>query len=223
MRKKTLLSWSSGKDSAWALHVLRQREDVDVVGLFTTVNREFQRVAMHGVRVELLGQQAEAVGLALEILEIPYPCSNEQYESVMAGFVVRAKARGVQCMAFGDLFLADIRSYREAKLAGTGIEAVFPLWHLPTGELARQMIAAGARAILSCVDPKKMPAHAAGREFDAVLLAELPPTVDPCGEHGEFHSFAVDGPAFARPVRVCVGEIVERDGFVFADILPAGR
>lgn len=214
------MSWSSGKDSAWALHLLRQRPDIEVAGLFTTVNSEFRRVAMHGVRMELLQRQTEAVGLPLEILNIPYPCSNERYESVMKEFIAAALERGVRCMAFGDLFLRDIRSYREEKLQGSGIAPLFPLWEIPTDALARQMVAEGLRAYVTCVDPKKLPAGFAGRKFGTAFLDELPPSVDPCGENGEFHTFAADGPMFTKPVEVEVGEVVERDGFVFADLLP---
>ena len=220
MRKKTLLSWSSGKDSAWALHLLRQRDDVEVIGLFTTVNAEFQRVAMHAVRLELLKLQAEAVGLPLETLNIPNPCSNQQYESVMKEFVDASRERGIRCMAFGDLFLQDIRAYREANLKDTGITPLFPLWEIPTDRLARQMISEGLRAYLTCIDPKKMPARFAGREFGPSFLDELPESVDPCGENGEFHTFAVAGPMFKKPVGVHLGEVVERDGFVFADLHP---
>jgi uncharacterized protein (TIGR00290 family) len=220
MKKKTLLSWSSGKDSAWALHLLRQRDDVEVVGLFTTVNAEFQRVAMHAVRLELLKRQAEAVGLPLETLNIPNPCSNLQYESVMKDFVGASQERGIQCMAFGDLFLQDIRAYREANLKDTGITPLFPLWEIPTDRLARQMISEGLRAYITCVDPKKLPAHFAGREFGPSFLDELPDSVDPCGEYGEFHTFAMDGPMFKKPVGVHLGDVVERDGFVFADLRP---
>ncbi|HET6464448.1 MAG TPA: ATP-binding protein [Nitrospiria bacterium] len=220
MKKKTLLSWSSGKDSAWTLHLLRQMDDVEVVGLFTTVNAEFQRVAMHAVRLELLKLQAGAVGLPLETLNIPFPCSNLQYESVMKEFVDASREKGMSCMAFGDLFLQDIRAYREAKLKDSGITPLFPLWEIPTDRLARQMISEGLRAYLTCVDPRKLPARFAGREFGAALLNELPESVDPCGEYGEFHTFAVDGPMFKKPVGVHVGEVVERDGFVFADLRP---
>jgi uncharacterized protein (TIGR00290 family) len=220
MKKKTLLSWSSGKDSAWALHLLRQRDDIEVVGLFTTVNVEFQRVAMHAVCLELLKLQAEAVGLPLETLNIPYPCTNLQYESVMKAFVDASVEKGIDCMAFGDLFLQDIRAYREAKLKDTGITPIFPLWEIPTDRLARKMISEGLRAYLTCIDPKKLPAHFAGREFGPALLDELPVLVDPCGEYGEFHTFAVDGPMFRKPVGVHVGEVVERDGFIFADLKP---
>jgi len=220
MKKKTLLSWSSGKDSAWALHRLRQQDDIEVVGLFTTVNAEFKRVAMHAVRLELLRLQADAVGLPLETLNIPNPCSNLQYESVMKTFVDASVEKGIGCMAFGDLFLQDIRAYREEKLKETGITPLFPLWEIPTDRLARDMIAEGLRAYLTCVDPKKLPARFAGREFGPSFLDELPESVDPCGEYGEFHTFAVDGPMFKKPVRVHVGEVVERDGFVFADLFP---
>jgi uncharacterized protein (TIGR00290 family) len=220
MRKKTLLSWSTGKDSAWALHLLRQQPDIEVVGLFTTVNAEFQRVAMHAVRVELLKLQAEAVGLPLQTLEIPYPCSNPQYESVMKKFVEASLAGGIECMAFGDLFLRDIRAYREANLKDTGITPLFPLWEIPTDRLARQMISEGLRAYITCVDPKKLPARFAGREFGQALLDELPDSVDPCGEYGEFHTFAVAGPMFKQPLDIRVGEVVERDGFIFADLHP---
>lgn len=220
MKKKILVSWSSGKDSAWTLHLLRQRNDVEVAGLFTTVNSEFNRVAMHAVRLELLKRQAEAVGLPLETLEIPYPCSNDRYESVMRSFVDRSREKEISCMAFGDLFLEDIRAYREARLKDTGITPLFPLWRIPTGRLAREMTDRGLRAHITCVDPQKLPARFAGREFGATLLDELPESVDPCGENGEFHTFAVDGPMFKQPVGVRVGEVVERDGFVFADLHP---
>jgi diphthamide synthase (EF-2-diphthine--ammonia ligase) len=170
------------------------------------------------VRVELLRAQAAAAGLPLHEVSIPWPCSNEQYEAAMAAFVQRARADGVTVMAFGDLFLEDIRRYRVEKLAHTGIRPIFPLWQLPTGELARTMLSGGLRARLTCIDPRKLPASLAGREFDAALLAELPEGVDPCGEHGEFHTFAYAGPMFERPIPVCNGEVVERDGFVFADL-----
>jgi uncharacterized protein (TIGR00290 family) len=217
---RTLLSWSSGKDSAWALHVLRRRADVTVVGLVTTVNAAFDRVAMHGVRRELLEAQAQAAGLPLHALPIPYPCPNEDYERIMATFVAAQAAAGIEAMAFGDLFLQDIRRYREAKLAGTGIAPLFPLWGIDTGKLAREMIAGGLEAYVTCVDPKKLPASFAGRRFDAELLADLPAGVDPCAENGEFHTFACAGPMFARPIAVAPGEVVARDGFVFCDLVP---
>jgi uncharacterized protein (TIGR00290 family) len=217
-KDKVILSWSSGKDSAWTLHVLRSQPELEVVGLLTTINRQFERVAMHAVRVELLRAQAAAAGLPLHEVSIPWPCSNEQYEAAMAAAVQRARADGVTVMAFGDLFLEDIRRYRVEKLASTGIRPIFPLWQLPTAELARTMQSGGLRARLTCIDPRKLPASLAGREFDAALLAELPEGVDPCGEHGEFHSFAYAGPMFERPIPISTGEVVERDGFVFADL-----
>jgi len=217
MSNTTWLSWSSGKDSAWALHVLRQSGEYAVTGLFTTVNATFGRVAMHAVRVALLQEQAQAVGLPLYVIEIPYPCSNEQYAEVMADFVARARAHGVSCMAFGDLYLEDVRRYREDRLQGTGITAVFPLWGRATRELLDEMLASGLRACLTCVDPRVLPAGFAGRELTPALLAELPDGIDPCGENGEFHSFVFDGPMFSRPLAIEMGEVVERDGFVFAD------
>jgi uncharacterized protein (TIGR00290 family) len=220
MRKKTLLSWSSGKDSAWALHVLRQQPELRIVGLITTVNQLYQRIAIHAVRLELLERQAEAVGLPLQIINLPSPCSNAQYETAMEKFVEESRQEGIECMAFGDLFLQDIREYREAKLAGTGITPLFPLWKMPTDLLAREMISSGLRAMISCVDPQQLPASFAGREFDEALLAALPKEVDRCGERGEFHTFAFDGPMFSKPVDITVGEIVEREGFVYADLLP---
>lgn len=217
MRKNTWLSWSSGKDSAWALQVLRQSGEYQVTGLFTTVNSAFGRVAMHAVRVELLRQQAQAVGLPLHLIEIPYPCSDEQYAAVMADFVARASNDGVRCMAFGDLFLQDVRRYREERLQGTGIEAVFPLWGIPTRELLGEMLAGGLRACLTCVDPRVLPAEFAGRELTPELLDSLPSNIDPCGENGEFHTFVFDGPMFTQPLDIEMGEVVNRDGFVFAD------
>lgn len=220
-RRKTLLSWSSGKDSAWALHVLRQDPAVEVVGLLTTVNQRFARVAMHAVRESLLERQAEAAGLPLQKVPLPWPCPNETYERIMAGEIARAKAEGVEAVAFGDLFLEDIRAYRERQLEGTGLEPLFPIWGMPTGELARTMLGAGLRAHVTCVDPRQLDPAFAGRVFDAAFLDELPAGVDPCGENGEFHSFASEGPMFATALPVRSGEVVERDGFVFADLEPA--
>jgi uncharacterized protein (TIGR00290 family) len=213
----TWLSWSSGKDSAWSLHELR-RAGVPVTALFTTVNAAFDRVAMHAVRRELLAAQARAAGLPLHVIEIPYPCPNADYERIMGTFVAEAKASGVTEMAFGDLFLADIRAYREQQLAGTGIAPIFPLWQRETRALAQEMIAGGLVAHLTCVDPSKLDRAFAGRAFDAALLADLPAGVDPCGENGEFHTFVSAGPMFCDPVQVRRGEVVERDGFVFADL-----
>jgi uncharacterized protein (TIGR00290 family) len=218
---RTLLSWSTGKDSAWALHVLRRRPDVAVVGLVTTVNAAFGRVAMHGVRRNLLEAQAVAAGLPLHVLDIPHPCPNADYERIMGAFVAEQAAAGIEAMAFGDLFLADIRRYREEKLAGTGIVPLFPLWGIDTGVLAREMIADGLQAYVTCVDPRKLPASFAGRRFDLDLLADLPPSVDPCAENGEFHTFACAGPMFGASIAVATGEIVTRDGFVFCDVMPA--
>jgi len=217
---KALLAWSSGKDSAWTLHVLRMQHEVEVVGLLTTVNDLFARVAMHAVRVNLLEAQAAAVGLPLWPVRIPSPCSNADYEAALGGAMDRARREGITAVAFGDLFLEDIRRYREEKLKGSGLTPIFPLWHIPTDALARDMIAGGLRARLTCVDPTQLPGSFAGRDFDAGLLSDLPPSVDPCGERGEFHTFAYDGPMFRQPVHVQCGEIVERDGFVFADLLP---
>ena len=223
MRKNTWLSWSSGKDSAWALHVLRQSAEYEVTGLFTTVNATFGRVAMHAVRVDLLRRQAQAVGLPLHLIEIPYPCSDEQYAAAMADFVARARNDGVRCMAFGDLYLQDVRRYREERMQGTGIEAVFPLWQRPTRALLEEMLAGGLRACLTCVDPRVLSAGFAGRELTTALVASMPPGIDPCGENGEFHSFVFDGPMFAEPLDIEMGEVVERDGFVFADCCMASR
>jgi uncharacterized protein (TIGR00290 family) len=222
MKPRALLSWSSGKDSAWSLHVLRQQGEVDVVALLTTVNAVYDRVAMHAVRSELLRAQADAAGLPLWTVPIPSPCTNAEYEAAMTTALRRARGEGITVAAFGDLFLEDIRRYREERLADTGLRPVFPLWGIPTDALARDMVAGGLRARLTCVDPRQLGAQFAGREFDAALLAELrelPQPVDPCGERGEFHTFAYDGPMFGRPVAVVGGEVVERGGFVFADLL----
>jgi uncharacterized protein (TIGR00290 family) len=223
MRRKALLSWSSGKDSAWTLRALRERGDVEVVGLLTTINEAYERVAMHAVRVALLEAQAEAAGLPLVRVPIPLSCSNAEYEAAMSRAIDAAKRDGVSVMAFGDLFLEDIRRYRIEKLAGTGIEPIFPIWGIPTDALARDMVAGGLRARLTCIDPKQLAPSFAGREFDAALLAELPASVDPCGEKGEFHTFAYAGPMFRSSVPIQSGDVVERDGFVFADILPVSR
>lgn len=216
---KILLSWSTGKDSAWALHVLRQQHPGAVAGLLTTVNEAFDRVAMHAVRRSLLPAQADAAGLPLYEVDIPWPCSNAQYELVMKTAVAGFVAEGFTHVAFGDLFLEDVRRYREERLNGTGLTPLFPIWKTkPTAELAREMIDAGLRAYLTCVDPRKLSPSFAGRTFDAALLADLPVDVDACGENGEFHSFVCDGPMFTHPVHVAVGDVVERDGFVFADL-----
>jgi uncharacterized protein (TIGR00290 family) len=219
---KALLAWSSGKDSAWALHVLRQQGEVEVVGLLTTVNATHDRVAMHAVRSELLRAQADAVGLPLTCVQLPWPCTNADYEALMARAHDDARERGIEVVAFGDLFLEDVRRYREERMAGTGLRPMFPLWGQPTDALARRMIAGGLRARLTCVDPRQLPSSFVGREFDEAFLAALPEGVDPCGERGEFHSFAYEGPMFRRPLAIRSGGVVERDGFVFADLLPGG-
>ena len=218
-RPGALLSWSTGKDSAFTLAVLRERAEVDVVGLVSTVNAGADRVAMHGVRRELLLRQADAVGLPVHEVNIPWPCSNEEYETAMAAVVAAAHAQGVSRMAFGDLFLADIRAYREEKLRGTGLEPMFPLWGRDTTALAREMVDAGVKAMISCVDTAQLDPAFAGRSFDRELLRDLPSTVDPCGENGEFHTFTWDGPGFGWPVPVQVGQSVDRDGFMFTDLL----
>jgi uncharacterized protein (TIGR00290 family) len=219
--RRAWMSWSSGKDSAYALHVARLAGELEITALLTTVTETFGRVSMHGVREELLRAQADAAGLPLVEVRIPSPCPNEIYEERMAAALSGAGKDGVDTVVFGDLYLADIRAYREDRLGRIGMRAEFPLWKRDTAALAREMIDAGVRAVLTCIDPRTMPRALAGRELDAALLAELPAGVDPCGENGEFHTFAYAGPALARPVAVRVGEIVERDGFVFADVLPA--
>lgn len=215
---KAWLSWSSGKDSAWALETVRHEGKVEVVALLTTVNQAYRRVAMHAVREELLAQQAKAAGLPLVKVPLPWPCPNSAYESAMLAAVDRARREGVTRMIFGDLFLEDVRRYREEKLAGTGIQPLFPLWGLDTTQLASRMVKSGLRAILTCVDPKKLSRSFAGRMFDVSFLQDLPPGVDACGENGEFHTFAFAGPMFQQPIAVEPGEVVEREGFVFADL-----
>ena len=222
MSRRVLVSWSSGKDSAWTLHRLRQEPGVEVGALLTTFNEAAERVAMHAVRADLVRAQAAAAGLPLWEVPLPSPCSNAEYETRMAAAVQRACAEGFTHVAFGDLFLEDVRRYREERLAGTGLDPMFPLWGLDTASLAREMIGAGVGAILTCVDPRKVEAALAGRDYDIPLLAALPDTVDPCGERGEFHTFVWDGPMFRAPVPVERGVVVERDGFVFADLLAAG-
>ncbi len=218
---KALIAWSSGKDSAWALHEVRRAGDYDVVGALTTVTDAFNRVSMHGVREELLRAQVEAAGLPAITVRIPFPCPNDVYEREMTKAMNEAKANGVTHVIFGDLFLEDIRAYREKQLAGTGITPVFPLWLKPTAQLARDMIAAGVEAHLSVVDLKKLPAAFAGRRFDGALLTDLPASADPCGENGEFHSFVSAGPMLSRKIAVSVGDTVEREGFAFADLVPS--
>ena len=219
--RKIFLSWSSGKDSAWTLHVLRQQNLYDIAGLVTTINSAFDRVAMHSSRRALVEMQADAAGVPLIKVPLPWPCSNSDYERAMKSVCDRAVAEGVQAIAFGDLFLEDIRAYREKQLTGTGLEPLFPLWQLPTDVLARDMIRGGLRARLVCIDPKKLAPEFAGREFDEQLLQDFPAGVDPCGENGEFHSFVYAGPMFSREIPVATGERVQRDGFWYADLLPA--
>jgi uncharacterized protein (TIGR00290 family) len=222
-RPRIVVSWSSGKDAAYALYELQHRREYRVVGLLTTVTGPFARVSMHGVRVELLEAQAAHLGLPLHQVEIPSPCTNTVYEERMGRALERLKRSGVAGVAFGDLFLADVRAYREDRMRGTGLEPLFPLWGRPTDRLAREMIAAGFRATLVCVDPKQLSKDFAGREFDEALLRDLPRTADPCGERGEFHTFVHDGPIFRGSIPVVAGPVVEREGFVFADLTPGDR
>jgi uncharacterized protein (TIGR00290 family) len=215
------MSWSTGKDSAYALHVARADLGIDVVALHTTVTADYDRVSMHGVRRDLLAHQAERVGLPLRIVELPTPCPNDEYERRMSASLAGGHGEGVDQIVFGDLFLEDIRAYREERLKGTGIAPIFPLWQRDTHALAAEMLDAGIRARVTCVDPRQLDAAFAGREFDRSFLDALPAGADPCGERGEFHTYAVDGPGFSAPIDVVTGDIVERDGFVFADLLPA--
>jgi len=220
-RPKALIAWSSGKDSAWALHELRRAGSYDIVAALTTVTDTFSRVSMHGVREELLRAQLKAVRLPSIIVRIPFPCPNDVYEHEMATVLAQARTDGVTHVIFGDLFLADIRAYREARLAQADMTAVFPLWKRPTDKLAQEMINAGVEARLATVDLAKLSPSFAGRRFDHALLSALPPGTDPCGENGEFHSFVNAGPMFVQPIRIAVGETVKRDGFAYADLLPA--
>jgi uncharacterized protein (TIGR00290 family) len=220
MSRRVLLSWSSGKDSAWTLHMLRKDPDVEVVGLLTTVNTTHGRVAMHSTRLTIVEAQARAVGLPLHVIPLPWPCSNEVYERAMRGAIEDGLKSGATHVAFGDLSLEDIRAYRIKQLEGSGLEPLFPIWLEPTEPLARRMIDAGVEAILTCVDPKKLSRSFAGRKFDHAFLDELPQGVDPCGENGEFHTCVLAGPMFREPLYAAVGEVVERDGFYFADLVP---
>jgi uncharacterized protein (TIGR00290 family) len=216
--KRTLLSWSSGKDSAWSLHVLREQNEFEVVGLLTTFNQAANRVAMHAVRRSLVEAQTEAAGVPLWGVDLPWPCSNADYENIMKETCESAVRAGIECIAFGDLFLAEIRAYREKQLENSGLQPIFPVWGMPTRELAYWIIKSGVRAKLTCVDPKFLAAEFVGREFDEQLLLDLPQQIDPCGENGEFHTFVYAGPMFRHDLSVEVGEIVSRDGFVFADL-----
>ncbi len=219
MKQKVLLSWSSGKDSAWTLHVLRQRDQVEVVGLLTTVNSHFQRVAMHGTRQALLNAQADAARLPLWEVPLPWPCSNEAYEAAMSAVCDSAVGQGISAIAFGDLFLADVRRYREDRLRNTGLEPLFPLWGRNTRELLEEMLDGGVRARIVCVDPSKFPSDFVGHDLSREILDSLPAGVDPCGENGEFHTFAYAGPMFYEPIPIEDGEAVTRNGFVYADLL----
>jgi uncharacterized protein (TIGR00290 family) len=216
--KRTLLSWSSGKDSAWSLHLLRQRNEYDIVGLLTTFNQAANRVAMHAVRRSLAEAQAKAAGVPLWEVDLPWPCSNADYESIMKETCKHAVDAGIECIAFGDLFLTEVRAYREKQLENSGMQPIFPVWGMSTRELARSMILSGLRAKLTCVDPKLLGAEFVGREFDEKFLSDLPTEIDPCGENGEFHTFVYAGPMFHHDLSIELGEIVTRDGFVFADL-----
>ena len=219
MRPKAMIAWSSGKDAAWALHEVRRSGEFEIAGALTTVTETFGRVSMHGVREELLASQLDAAGLKPMRVPIPFPCPNEVYEARMAAALADAKAAGITHMIFGDLFLEDVRRYREEKLAGTGIAPVFPLWQRPTAALAHEMIDAGVETYLACVDLKQLPIAFAGRRLDHGLLADLPASADSCGENGEFHTFVAAGPMLSRRIAVTVGDVVEREGFAFADLL----
>jgi len=220
LKQKILLSWSSGKDSAWTLHVLRQRGEVEVVGLLTTINSHFQRVAMHGTRHALLKAQADAARLPLWEVPLPWPCSNEVYEQAMSAACASAVQQGISAIAFGDLFLEDVRRYREDRLRGTGLDPIFPLWGRNTRELISEMLDGGLRARIVCVDPAKLPGDFVGRDLDLDLVRRMPAGVDPCAENGEFHTFAYAGPMFHKPIAIKDGEVVNRDGFLYADVLP---
>jgi len=220
--KRILLSWSSGKDSAWALHLLRKNADYKVSGLLTTFNEVADRVAMHAVRRNLVQAQASAADLPLWAVPLPWPCSNDQYESIMAATCAKAVAEGIEGVAFGDLFLEDVRAYRERQLEGTGLTPIFPVWGLPTQALAEEMIASGLRARLTCVDTEKLDPSFVGREFDAALLSAFPSEIDPCGERGEFHSFVYAGPMLTSPIPISLGETLIRERFAFADLTMNG-
>jgi uncharacterized protein (TIGR00290 family) len=216
--KRTLLSWSSGKDSAWSLHLLREQNEFEIVGLLTTFNQAANRVAMHAVRRSLVEAQARAAGIPLWGVDLPWPCSNADYENIMKETCKTAVQAGIECIAFGDLFLTDIRTYRERQLENSGLQPIFPVWGMPTRGLAHSMIKSGVRAKLTCVDPKLLAPEFVGREFNEQLLSDFSPEIDPCGENGEFHTFVYAGPMFERDLSVDIGEIVSRDGFVFADL-----
>ena len=214
------MSWSSGKDSAWTVHLLRKNPGIELAALLTTFNGAADRVAMHAVRRELVEAQARRIGLPLWSIDLPWPCSNAVYEDLMLGMCRRAVEDGITAVAFGDLFLQDIRDYRERQMDGSGLKPLFPVWLIPTGELALELIGSGVKAKVTCIDLAKLDASYAGREYDGDFLNSLPAGIDPCGENGEFHTFVYDAPVFSIAIPVAVGERLERDGFVFADLLP---
>ena len=218
MKKKTLMSWSTGKDSAWTYYQLQKNPNYEVLGLFCTVNQKFERTAMHGVRIELLKKQAQAMNMPLDIVEIPYPCSNADYEQIMESYIHKVKKKGIEYFAFGDLFLEDIRAYRVKQLKNTGIEAIFPIWQSNTEELASKIIEMGFEAITTCIDSKKLDTNFVGRYYNSTFLTELPSTIDLCGENGEFHTFVFNAPMFKQKIPISVGEIVTKGDFIFADI-----
>lgn len=218
-KPRAYVSWSSGKDCAFALWEARKAGEFEICGLLTTTNEAVDRVAMHGTRNELMRRQAEAVGLPVLEVGLPWPCSNEDYASRMIAACDTMKAEGVSHVVYGDLFLEDIRAYRDEKMAQAGLTAVYPLWKRDTQQLARDMITSGLKTVVVCIDPKKLDASFAGRWFDEQFLADLPEGIDPCGENGEFHTCVVDGPMFSSAIEVELGETVERDGFVYADVI----
>ena len=222
-KPRALVSWSSGKDSAFVVHELRKQGDIQIVGLLSTVTDMHERVAMHGVRVALLERQAEELGLPLYQVVIPNPCPNQIYERRMAEAIESAQRAQVTHIVFGDLFLEDVRRYRETMFARSGIQPLFPLWQRSTRELADVMIASGLKAVVTCVDPQQLSSSFAGKDYDATFLANLPEGVDPCGERGEFHTFVWDGPMFGNPIQIDIGETVKRDGFIFTDVLSKFR
>jgi len=217
---KTLLSWSSGKDSAWALYLLQHDLSTDLQGLFTVINKKFNRVSMHATRLNLVNRQAKAANLPIQIIALPDPCTSDQYNAIMRQFITESAAKGIERIAFGDIFLENVRRYRENQLADTGIKPFFPLWGISTTLLVKQILAAGIEAYISSVDLQKLPAHYAGQKWSRKLLKEIPKKIDPCGENGEMHTVVVGGPMFCQTIPVIIGEIVERDGFAYADIMP---
>jgi uncharacterized protein (TIGR00290 family) len=220
-RLRAVVSWSSGKDAAFALHLARLGGEVEIAGLLSSINAEFQRVSMHGVRRELLEQQARAAGLPLQIVELPWPCPNEEYERRMAAACQHLREQGIEAVIFGDIHLADVRDYREQQMARAGLKPLFPLWGRDSRQLLEEMLAAGVRARIVCLDPRRLSPAFAGAELSAALLPSLPEGVDPCGENGEFHTFVTHAPVFSAPVEVTAGAVIERDGFLYADLLPA--